>query len=65
MVTTAMKLKDTCSLEESYDQRRQHIKKQSYYFADKSPSSQSYDFSSSHVAKSWTQLNDWTELEKS
>ena len=42
MVTTAMKLKDTCSLEESYDQRRQHIKKQNYYFADKSPSSQSY-----------------------
>ena len=27
MVTAAMKLKDTCSLEESYDQPRQHIKK--------------------------------------
>ena len=26
MVTAAMKLKDTCSLEESYDQHRQHIK---------------------------------------
>ena len=49
MVTTAMKLKDTCSLEESYDQPRQHIKKQSYYFADKVPSSQSYGFSNSHV----------------
>ena len=34
---------------ESYDQRRQHIKKQRHYFADKGPYSQSYDFSSSHV----------------
>ena len=33
----------------SYDQLRQHIKKQRHYFADKSPSSQSYGFSSSHV----------------
>ena len=33
----------------SYDQPRQHIKKQRYYFADKDPSSQSYDFASSHV----------------
>ena len=33
----------------SYDQPRQHIKKQRYYFANKDPSSQSYDFSSSHV----------------
>ena len=33
----------------SYDQPRQHIKKQSYYFADKGPSSQSYGFSGSHV----------------
>ena len=32
-----------------YDQPRQHIKKQRYYFADKGPSSQSYGFSSSHV----------------
>ena len=28
MVTVAMKLKDTCSLEKNYDQTRQHIKKQ-------------------------------------
>ena len=41
MVTTAMKLKDACFLEESYDQTRQHIKKQRYYFANKDPSSQS------------------------
>ena len=33
----------------SYDQPRQHIKKQKYYFANKGPSSQSYGFSSSHV----------------
>ncbi len=35
MVTAAMKLKDACSLEESYDQPRQHIKKQRHYFANK------------------------------
>ena len=34
---------------ESYDQPRQHIKKQRYYFANKGQSSQGYDFSSSHV----------------
>ena len=33
----------------SYDQPRQHIKKQRHYFANKSPSSQSYGFSSIHV----------------
>ena len=33
----------------SYDQPRQHIKKQRYYFANKGPSSQGYGFSSSHV----------------
>ena len=33
----------------SYDQFRQHIKKQRHYFASKGPSSQSYGFSSSHV----------------
>ena len=49
MVTAAMKLKDAYSLEKSYDQSRQHIKKQRHYFTDKSPSSQSYGFSSSYV----------------
>ena len=34
---------------ESYDQPRQHIRKQRYYFANKGPSSQGYGFSSSHV----------------
>ena len=33
----------------SYDQPRQHIKKQRHYFANKGPSSQSYHFSSSHI----------------
>ena len=33
----------------SYDQPRQHIKKQRHYFADKGPQSQSYGFSSGHV----------------
>ena len=33
--------------EKSYDQPRQHIKKQRHYFANKGPSSQSYGFSSS------------------
>ena len=33
----------------SYDQTRQHIIKQRHYFANKSPSSQSYGFSSGHV----------------
>ena len=60
MVTAAMKLKDACSLEESYDQCRQHVKKQRRCFADKGPSSQSYGFSSSRI---WRWELDWvTEL---
>ena len=34
---------------ESYDQPRQHSKKQRHYFANKGPSSQGYGFSSGHV----------------
>ena len=34
---------------ESYDQPRQHIKKQRHYFANRGPSSQGYGFSRSHV----------------
>ena len=49
MVTADMKLQDAFSLEENYDQPRQHIKKQRHHFADKGLSSQSYGFSSSHV----------------
>ena len=50
MVTAAMKLKHAYSLgKKSYDQPRQHIKKQRHCFVNKSPASQSYGFSSSHV----------------
>ena len=49
MVTAAMKLKDACYWKKSYDQPRQHIKKQRHFFANKDWSSQSYCFSSSPV----------------
>ena len=42
----------------SYDQPRQHIEKQRYYFANKGPSSQGYGFSSSHV---WMWDSDYKE----
>ena len=57
----------------SYDQLRQHIKKQRHYFANKGPSNQSYGFSSSHVwmweldyKESWVLKNwcFWTVVEK-
>ena len=61
MMTAAMKLKDT-PWKESYDQPRQHIKKQRHYFANKGPSSQGYVFSNSHICmweldyrESWAQ----------
>ena len=55
MVIAAMKLKDACSWKKSYDQPKQHIKKQRHYFPNKGPSSQSYAFYSSHVwIESWT-----------
>ena len=39
----------------SYDQPRQHIKKQRHYFASKGPSSQSYGFSVvMYGCESWT-----------
>ena len=49
MVTTAMKLKTLAPWKKSYNQSRQHINKQSHYFANKGPSDQGYVFSSSHV----------------
>ena len=49
MVIAAMKLKDAYSLKESYDQPRQHIKKQRHYFGNKVLSSQGYGLSSGHV----------------
>ena len=42
-------MKTLASWKKSYDQPRQHTKKQRQYFTDKGPSSQSYGFSSSHV----------------
>ena len=49
MMTAAMKSKAICSFKKSYDQPRQHIKKQRHYFVNKDLSSQGYGFSSSHV----------------
>ena len=61
-------IKTLAPWKKSYDQPRQHIKKQRHYFANKSPSSQSYDFSSSHVRmweldykESWA-LKNWSFL---
>ena len=42
-------IKSLATWKKRYDLSRQHIKKQRHYFADKSPSSQSYGFSSGHV----------------
>ena len=54
MVTAAMKLKGTCSLEEQ-DKPRQHIKKQRHHFADKGLYNQSYGFSVViYGCESWT-----------
>ena len=43
---------------ESYDQPRQHIRKQRHYFANKDPASQGYGFSSGHV---WMRELDYKE----
>ena len=60
-----MKLKDSDPWKKSYDQPRQHIKKQKDYCANKGLSTQGYGFSSSHVwiweldyEESWV-LNNW------
>ena len=42
-------IKTLAPWKKSYDQPRQHIKKQKYYFASKGPYSQSYSFSSSYA----------------
>ena len=48
-------IKTLAPWKKSYDQPRQHIKKQRHYFANKGPSSQSYGFSTSHVwIECWT-----------
>ena len=43
------KIKTLLPWKKSYEQPRQHIKKQRHYFANKGPSSQGYGFSSSRV----------------
>ena len=65
MVTAAMKLKTLTPWKKSYDQHRQHTKKQRHYFAKKGPSSQDYGFSSGPVCfweldykESWV-LKNW------
>ena len=42
-------IKTLTPLKKSYDQPRQHIKKQRHYFVKKGPSSQGYGFSCGHV----------------
>ena len=66
MVTAAMKLKTLAPWKKSYDQPRQHVKKQRHYFAHKGLSSESYGFSSGHVwiweldhKESWLLKNWW------
>ena len=65
LFTAVMKLRYGCSLKEKLWKTRQHIKKQRHHFADKSPCSRSYGFSSSHVwmwdldhKESW-ELKNW------
>ena len=50
-VDCSHEMKTLAPWKKSYDQPRQHIKKQRCYFANKGVSIQNYDFSSSHV---WT-----------
>ena len=61
----SMELKDPCFFKKSYDQPRQHFKKQRHYFANKGLPCQSYGFSSIHAwmceldyKKSWAP-KDW------
>ena len=42
-------IKTLAPWKKSYDQPRQHIKKQRHYFVNKGPSNQGYGLSSSHV----------------
>ena len=64
MVTAAMKLKDTSSLEGKLWPTWQHIKKQRHHFVNKGLYSQGYGFSRGHVCmweldykESWAQKN--------
>ena len=59
MVTAAMNLKMLTPWKKSYDQPRERIEKQRYYFANKGLSSQGYGISSSHV---WMWELDYKEI---
>ena len=48
-IETLIKNNQCYTWKESYDQPRQHIKKQRHYFVNKGVSSQGYGFSNSHV----------------
>ena len=48
-MTEFMKLNVLAPWKKSYDQPRQHIKKQRHYFAKEGLSSQSYGFPTRHV----------------
>ena len=59
-------IKTLAPWKKSYDQPREHIKKQRHYFANKSPDSLGYGFSSGHVwmwvldsKESWALKNWW------
>ena len=43
-------IKTLAAWKKSYDQPRQHIKKQRHHFANKGPSTENNGFSSSHVS---------------
>ena len=58
MVTAVTNSKMLTLWKKSYDQPRQHIKKQRHYFVIKGPYSQSYGFSTSHI---WMWEFDHTE----
>ena len=69
IVISAIKLKEVTPWQESYDQPRQHIKKQRHYFANKVPSSQSlvlpvvmYGYESWTIKKAECQRIDAFEL---
>ena len=73
MVLLPWNWKTLTPLRKSSNQPKQHIKNQRHYFAKKSPSSQDYCFSSSHVCmweldykESWALKNwcFWTVVEK-
>ena len=59
LMTAAMQFKSLATWKKSYDQPRQHIKKQRHDFANKCQSSQSYGFSSSHDCKESWALKNW------